>query len=114
MSHCSCTAVYGEKIQKNDKGVGRSFPKYELVAHACTPLRWWLLLQRDEVRAGGTANSPAWEIDMIPKTDLSVLLTPSYVAGLLRVSPKTVVVWAREGRIPSIRLGAYPIRPEHR
>ena len=44
---------------------------------------------------------------MISKTELSVLLTPRYVAGLLHVSPKTVVVWAREGRIPSIRVGRF-------
>ena len=31
------------------------------------------------------------------------LLTPSEVATLLRVDPRTVSRWARAGRIPSIR-----------
>ena len=50
--------VWRKKFKKIKESAG-FLPKYELVAHACTPLRWWLLLQRDEVRAGGTANSPA-------------------------------------------------------
>lgn len=38
------------------------------------------------------------------------LLTAKEVAGLWRVSPKTVIRWARSGRLPSIALGARSVR----
>lgn len=36
-------------------------------------------------------------------TDQSRLLTPSEVATLFRVDPKTVTRWAKEGKLSSIR-----------
>ena len=36
-------------------------------------------------------------------TDAEVLLTPSEVAGLFRVDPKTVTRWAKAGKLTSIR-----------
>lgn len=40
----------------------------------------------------------------MPETELpDVLLTPSEVAAMFRVCPKTVSRWARAGRLPSIR-----------
>ncbi len=38
-----------------------------------------------------------------PIEEAEVLLTPSEVARLFRVDPKTVTRWARAGRISSIR-----------
>lgn len=35
----------------------------------------------------------------------NLLLTPDEVAGLLRVSRKTVIVMARENRLPCVRVG---------
>jgi excisionase family DNA binding protein len=37
----------------------------------------------------------------------SALLKPEEVAEMLRVARKTVIVMAREGRIPSIRVGRF-------
>ena len=36
-------------------------------------------------------------------TDAEVLLTPSEVAALFRVDPKTVTRWAKAGKLTSIR-----------
>ena len=41
---------------------------------------------------------------------MSELLTAAEVAERLRVKPSTVSGWAREGRIPSVRLGPKTIR----
>ncbi|NYG59698.1 excisionase family DNA binding protein [Nocardioides daedukensis] len=38
-----------------------------------------------------------------PRTDADNLLTPSEVAALFRVDPKTVTRWAKAGKIGSIR-----------
>jgi excisionase family DNA binding protein len=37
------------------------------------------------------------------KTSTEALLTPSEVATLFRVDPKTVTRWAQAGKVPSIR-----------
>jgi len=37
------------------------------------------------------------------RSDQEVLLTPSEVAKLFRVDPKTVTRWAKSGRLTSIR-----------
>jgi excisionase family DNA binding protein len=37
------------------------------------------------------------------KSDQEVLLTPSEVATLFRVDPKTVTRWAKSGKLTSIR-----------
>ncbi len=42
---------------------------------------------------------------MKKEKERSVLLTPDEVAEMLRVARKTVVVMARDGRIPSLRVG---------
>lgn len=39
----------------------------------------------------------------VPPTDNEVLLTPSEVATLFRVDPKTVTRWAKSGKLSSIR-----------
>jgi excisionase family DNA binding protein len=36
-------------------------------------------------------------------TDADLLLTPSEVAALFRVDPKTVTRWARAGRLTAVR-----------
>jgi len=38
-----------------------------------------------------------------PTPDADVLLTPSEVAALFRVDPKTVTRWAKAGKISAIR-----------
>lgn len=38
-----------------------------------------------------------------PHTDSEILLTPSEVATLFRVDPKTVTRWAKSGKLSSIR-----------
>ena len=38
-----------------------------------------------------------------PGRDTDVLLTPSEVAEMFRVNPKTVTRWARAGKITSLR-----------
>jgi excisionase family DNA binding protein len=38
-----------------------------------------------------------------PTPDADVLLTPSEVAALFRVDPKTVTRWAKSGKLTSIR-----------
>ncbi len=38
-----------------------------------------------------------------PQIDPSALLTPSEVAALFRVNPKTVTRWAQSGKISAIR-----------
>jgi excisionase family DNA binding protein len=40
---------------------------------------------------------------MDPNTDQDALLTPSEVAAMFRVNPKTVTRWARAGKISAIR-----------
>ena len=40
---------------------------------------------------------------MDPKNDQDALLTPSEVAAMFRVNPKTVTRWARAGKISAIR-----------
>ena len=42
-------------------------------------------------------------VDMNRLTDAEVLLTPSEVAALFRVDPKTVTRWAQAGKLTSIR-----------
>ena len=41
--------------------------------------------------------------DPIRMPDDETLLTPSEVAALFRVNPKTVTLWARLGKLPSVR-----------
>lgn len=41
------------------------------------------------------------------KTPREALLTPEEVAAQLRVARKTVVVMAREGKLPSVRVGRF-------
>jgi len=41
--------------------------------------------------------------EMTRLTDAEVLLTPSEVAALFRVDPKTVTRWAKAGKLTSIR-----------
>jgi excisionase family DNA binding protein len=38
-----------------------------------------------------------------PHTESEILLTPSEVATLFRVDPKTVTRWAKSGKLSSIR-----------
>ena len=44
---------------------------------------------------------------MSKKKEAQVLLTPDEVAQMLRVARKTVIVMARDGRIPSVRVGRF-------
>ena len=39
------------------------------------------------------------------KRDVSRLMTPDEIAAVLRITRKTVIIMAREGRIPCIRVG---------
>ena len=49
---------------------------------------------------------------MQDRTDPDALLTPSEVAEMFRVNPKTVTRWARAGKISAIRtLGGHPRFP---
>ena len=41
---------------------------------------------------------------------MSELLTPAEMAQRLRVSKRTLQLWTREGRIPSVRISAKVIR----
>lgn len=41
------------------------------------------------------------------ETQRRALLTPDEVAEILRVARKTVIVMARDGRIPSLRVGRF-------
>lgn len=41
------------------------------------------------------------------KNPREALLTPEEVAAMLRVARKTVVVMAREGKLPSVRVGRF-------
>ena len=52
-------------------------------------------------------NSPIKEIFMIKDRKQKQLLTPDEVADRLRIARKTVVVMAREERIPCIRIGRF-------
>ena len=38
------------------------------------------------------------------------LLTTAEMADILRVEPNTLLLWARRGRVPSIRMGARTVR----
>src|SRR5947209_19710370 len=62
--------------------------------------------QREARRTGsGVANSQRMEVKvahMQPRDD-DALLTPSEVAAMFRVNPKTVTRWARAGKISAIR-----------
>ena len=40
---------------------------------------------------------------MQDRTDPDALLTPSEVAEMFRVNPKTVTRWARAGKLPAVR-----------
>lgn len=40
-------------------------------------------------------------------TQRQALLTPDEVAEMLRVARKTIIVMARDGRIPSLRVGRF-------
>ena len=51
------------------------------------------------MRNGHFANSPTGAT----MSDQEVLLTPSEVAALFRVDPKTVTRWAKAGKLTSIR-----------
>lgn len=44
---------------------------------------------------------------MKKEKERGVLLKPEEVAEMLRVARKTVIVMAREGRIPSLRVGRF-------
>jgi len=44
---------------------------------------------------------------MKKETQPRTLLTPDEVAEMLRVARKTVIVMARDGRIPSLRVGRF-------
>ena len=44
---------------------------------------------------------------MKKETPRRALLTPDEVAEMLRVARKTVIVMARDGRIPSLRVGRF-------
>ncbi len=44
---------------------------------------------------------------MVKKEIDAALLGPDDVASLLGVARKTVIIWAREGRIPSVRIGRF-------
>ncbi len=44
---------------------------------------------------------------MVKKEVEAALLGPDDVAVLLGVARKTVIIWAREGRIPSVRVGRF-------
>jgi len=43
----------------------------------------------------------------VMKPSNEALLTPEEVAGMLRVTRKTVIVMAREGRLPAVRVGRF-------
>ena len=55
--------------------------------------------------AGSEANSQRMEVkvDTVQPRDDDALLTPSEVAAMFRVNPKTVTRWARAGKISAIR-----------
>ena len=46
---------------------------------------------------------PAKGAEMVDPTEPEQLLTPSEVAALFRVNPKTVTRWARSGRISCVK-----------
>src|SRR5580765_379805 len=54
----------------------------------------WLMLRASAIKRGKA---------MQDRTDPDALLTPSEVAEMLRVNPKTVTRWARAGKISAIR-----------
>jgi excisionase family DNA binding protein len=53
--------------------------------------------------ASATSSSLREERRMQDRTDRDALLTPSEVAEMFRVNPKTVTRWARAGKISAIR-----------
>jgi excisionase family DNA binding protein len=55
------------------------------------------------VRNGHRFDHCAGRERMTRLTDAEVLLTPSEVASLFRVDPKTVTRWAKAGKLTSIR-----------
>jgi len=54
----------------------------------------WLMLRASAIKRGKA---------MQDRTDPDALLTPSEVAEMFRVNPKTVTRWARAGKISAIR-----------
>ena len=48
-------------------------------------------------------NLRAHKVDEMQPSDDDALLTPSEVAAMFRVNPKTVTRWARAGKISAIR-----------
>jgi excisionase family DNA binding protein len=54
----------------------------------------WLTLRASSVKRGKA---------MQDRTDPDALLTPSEVAEMFRVNPKTVTRWARAGKLTAIR-----------
>jgi excisionase family DNA binding protein len=48
-------------------------------------------------------NLRAHKVDAMQPSDDDALLTPSEVAAMFRVNPKTVTRWARAGKISAIR-----------
>lgn len=47
------------------------------------------------------------------ETEYETLLTPSEVAAIFRVDPKTVCRWAKTGKLPSVRtIGGHRRYPE--
>ena len=48
-------------------------------------------------------NLRAHKVDEMQHSDDDALLTPSEVAAMFRVNPKTVTRWARAGKISAIR-----------
>jgi excisionase family DNA binding protein len=59
------------------------------------------------VRADGTVKSSAEGDPMKKEKQPTALLKPEEVAEMLRVARKTVIVMARDGRIPSLRVGRF-------
>ena len=74
-------------------------------------MRGWLLAAGMTVRCRNSVGGRHWEApahwperwsNMQPRDD-DALLTPSEVAAMFRVNPKTVTRWARAGKISAIR-----------
>jgi excisionase family DNA binding protein len=65
------------------------------------PVSW----SERQSHSSGEMGSAKWEVmveHMQPRDD-DALLTPSEVAAMFRVNPKTVTRWARAGKISAIR-----------
>lgn len=57
----------------------------------------------DRTRAGNASESEEPAMAMDASSEHEALLTPSEVAAMFRVNPKTVTRWARAGKISAIR-----------